>query len=134
MYPPKDARELAVLMRISHELDVVGDVTATVDSPSELIAWVLILDQPQIVAWRAEETGHRYINATAQRDRAPIRGAITAVLSCEEHPDFWNALGLVDLAEGERRNVEPKALSKAWDIMPITPDGIAPTPPAGDQS
>jgi hypothetical protein len=134
MYPPKDARELAVLMRISRELDVVGDVTATVDSPSELIAWVLILDHPQIVAWRAEQTGHRYIQATAHRDRAPVRGAITAVLSCDEHPDFWNALGLVDLAEGDRKDVRPKALSKAWDIMPITPEDIAPAPPVADES
>jgi len=30
MYPAKDARELAILLRISRELDVVGDVTATV--------------------------------------------------------------------------------------------------------
>ena len=38
MYPAKDARELAILLRISRELDVVGDVTATVDNPSELLA------------------------------------------------------------------------------------------------
>lgn len=134
MYPPKDARELAVLLRTSREIDVVGDVTATVDSPSELIAWVLVLEHPQIVAWRAEQTGHRYIHATAQRDRAPVRGAVTAVLSCDEHPDFWNALGLVDLAEGERRGVQPKDLSKAWDIMPITPADIAPTPPSAEDA
>lgn len=133
MYPPKDARELVVLLRTSRELDVVGDVTATVDSPSELIAWVLVLEHPQIVAWRAEQTGHRYIHTTAQRDRAPVRGSITAVLSCDEHPDFWNALGLVDLGEGERRDVAHKALSKAWDIMPITPADITPAPPVTDE-
>lgn len=34
MYPSKEARELAILLRISRELDIVGDVTATVESPS----------------------------------------------------------------------------------------------------
>lgn len=38
MYPCKEARELAILLRISRELDIVGDVTATVESPSELLA------------------------------------------------------------------------------------------------
>ena len=27
MYPTKDARELAILLRISRELDIIGDVT-----------------------------------------------------------------------------------------------------------
>jgi len=53
MYPTKDARELAILLRISRELDIIGDVTATVDNPSELLAWALILSSPHIVAWRA---------------------------------------------------------------------------------
>jgi hypothetical protein len=46
MYPAKDARELGILLRISRDLDVVGDVTATVDNPSELLAWALVLADP----------------------------------------------------------------------------------------
>lgn len=65
MYPAKDARELAILLRISRELDVVGDVTATVDNPSELLAWALILAHPQVLAWRATDS------ATATCKSAP---------------------------------------------------------------
>ena len=39
MYRAQAARELSILLRISRELDVVGDVTAIVDNPSELLAW-----------------------------------------------------------------------------------------------
>lgn len=129
LYPPEDARELNVLMKLSRELDVVGDLTATVDGPSELIAWVLVLGRPEIVAWRAEQTGHRYIHATAHRDRGPVRGVITALLSCEHHRGFWRALGLDDLAEGERHPLKGTDLSTAWESMPITTEDIAPKPP-----
>lgn len=121
MYPAKDARELAILLRTSRELDVVGDVTATVDNPSELLAWALVLSKPEIVAWRAEASGHRYLHATAHRRRAPIRGQITAVLACEQHLEFWNALGLGELANGERRDLTVGDISSAWDTMPIAP-------------
>jgi hypothetical protein len=134
LYPPEDARELTVLMRLSRELDVVGDVTATVDGPSELIAWILVLGGPEIVAWRAEHTGHRYIQATAQRDRAPVRGMLTALLPCEHHRGFWRALGLDDLAEGERRTLKGTDLSTAWETMPITTEDIAPKPPTTEDA
>lgn len=121
MYPAKDARELAILLRISRELDVVGDVTATIDSPSELLAWVLVLTQPQILAWRADHSGHRYLQVSAHRQRAPIRGRITAVLPCDRHEEFWNALGLDQLPTGDRRVLGADALSTAWEVMPVNP-------------
>ena len=34
-----DAQQLTTLLRISSELDIIGDVTATVATPSELLAW-----------------------------------------------------------------------------------------------
>lgn len=122
MYPAKDARELAVLLRISRELDVVGDVTATVDNPSELLAWALVLGPPEVVAWRAGDSGHRYLHVAARRNRAPIRGCITAVLPCERHEEFWNALGLDQLAAGDRRLLRAENLSSAWAVMPTTPN------------
>lgn len=133
MYPSKDARELAILLRISRELDVVGDVTATVDNPSELLAWALILSRPDVLAWRATDSGHRYLHATARHQRPPIRGHITAVLACEQHPDYWNALGLDQLAPGDRHQLSVDALSDAWAIMPVTStqadEPAAPQPP-----
>jgi hypothetical protein len=121
MYPAKDARELAILMRISRELDVVGDVTATVDNPSEVLAWALVLSKPAIVAWRADDSGHRYLQVTADRRRAPIRGRVAAVLPCEQHQEFWTALGLDQLANGDRRVLNVDALSSAWAVMPVSP-------------
>jgi hypothetical protein len=129
MYPAKDARELGILLRISRELDIVGDVTATVDNPSELLAWTLVLANPNIVAWRAEDSGHRYLHVTADRSREPIRGCVTAVLPCEHHQEFWNALGLDQLEAGNRQSLDAAALSSAWAVMPITPsDTEAPQP------
>jgi hypothetical protein len=43
-----DAHQLATLLRISSELDIIGDVTATVATPSELLAWAHALPEPTI--------------------------------------------------------------------------------------
>lgn len=138
MYPAKDARELAILLRISRELDVVGDVTATVDNPSELLAWALILSRSQVLAWRATDSGHRYLQVSAHRKRAPIRGNITAVLDGEQHADYWNALQLDELTPGSRRELDTDALSSAWATMPLTPASAglpaAPQPPSADSA
>lgn len=118
MYPAKDAREMSILLRISRELDVVGDVTATVDSPSELLAWALALSNPRVHAWRAGDSGHRYLHVAARRDRPPIRGCVTAVLACDEHQEYWDALGLRELGDGDSRDLDVAALSSAWAQMP----------------
>jgi hypothetical protein len=132
MYPAKDARELAVLLRISRELDVVGDVTATVDNPSELLAWAVVLSEPVIVAWRSDGSGHRYVHVSADRRSAPIRGRVTAVLPCDQHLEFWTALGLDPLAEGDRRALHVGDLSSAWAVMPVNPTDADPA--AGNAS
>ncbi len=121
MYPAKDAHELAILLRTSRDLDIVGDVTATVGGPSDLLAWAMVLSHPEVVAWRAKGSGHRFLHVTAGRNRAPVRGQVTAVLDCEQHRDFWAAMGLDDLTHGARRNLGTVALSAAWDLMPLTP-------------
>lgn len=134
MYPSKDARELAILLRISRELDIVGDVTATVDNPSELLAWANVLTGAPtgaaIIAWRAEDSGHRYLQATADHPRAPIRGRVAAVLPCETHAEFWHALNLDDLQPGHTRTLTTRDLSDAWATMPVTPADLDIEPPA----
>ena len=140
MYPAKDARELAILLRISPELDIVGDLTATVDNPSELLGWALALSRPEVLAWRASASGHRYVHVTADRNRPPIRGRITAVLPCDQHQDYWDALGLTGLAPGHRRELNVASLSSAWARMPVSPPDAsphtekpaAPPPPVAD--
>jgi hypothetical protein len=138
MYPAKDARELAILLRISREVDVVGDVTATVENPSELLAWALVLTRPDVLAWRASDSGHRYLHVTAQRNKAPIRGQITAVLDGEQHNDFWDALGLDGLTPGARRDLSVDALSSAWAQMPLSApiagQPTAPQPPEAESA
>ncbi len=128
MYPSKDARELAILLRISRELDIVGDVTATVDNPSELLAWAAILTDATIAAWRGQDSGHRYLQVTAEHRRAPVHGRITAVLSCEHHQEFWQALHPDELGPGQTRNLTVADLSAAWSAMPLTP----PEPQGGE--
>ena len=121
MYPSKEAREIAILLRISRELDIVGDVTATVDNPSELLAWATSLTSPEIIAWRSQDPELGYLQVTASHHRSPVRGRVTAVLPCAHHQEFWRALGLERLDPGATRHLELGDLSAAWSVMPITP-------------
>jgi len=120
MYPNQAARELSVLLRISHEIDIVGDVTAIAASPSELLAWANSLADPAIVAWRAADSGHRYVQVSAPHRHEPIRGQVTAVLHAEQHPEFWAELtDGHDLEAGRRVSLTLKDLAAAWDAMPV---------------
>jgi hypothetical protein len=132
MYPSARTRELTVLLRMSRELDVCGDLTATVDSPSELIAWARVLADAGVLAWRAQDSGSRFVHVTADHHRAPIRGHVTAVLSCEQHPEFWDALDLTTLEAGRTRTLTLSDLVEAWEVMPVTPPHLesAPEPPS----
>jgi hypothetical protein len=121
MYPSKEAREIAILLRISRELDVCGDVTVTVDNPSELVAWALILSSPSVVAWQAQDSGCCYVQVGAEHRRAPVRGHVTAVLNCEQHPGLWARLPLRDLRPGQRRALSVQDLADAWEAEPIPP-------------
>lgn len=135
MYRSAHARELDTLLRLSRELDIVGDVTATVDNPSELIAWTALLAKPDVVAWRAKDSGYRYLQVSAEHPRAPVRGRVAAVLSCEAHPEFWRALGLGPMKHGLMRGLSVAELSTAWSVMPVALPGNdtpTPEPPAPD--
>ena len=126
MYPSREARELAILLRISRQLDICGDITATVDNPSELLAWATILSQHTIRAWRAQDSGHRYLEVTAHHRRAPVRGDVAAVLDCDGHLEFWAECGLADLEPGQSRRLSAADLGRAWETMPITPPDAPP--------
>ena len=131
MYPSREARELASLLRISRQLDICGDVTATVDNPSELLAWAALLTGRHIRAWRAQDSGHRYLQVTADHRRAPVRGRVAAVLDGDDHLGYWEACGLADLEPGQTRHLGVDDLARAWETMPITPpDAPSPHPPA----
>jgi hypothetical protein len=121
MYPSQEARELSILLRISRELDIIGDVSATADNPSELLAWAAVLTDPTIAAWRSQDSGHRYLQVTAQHRRAPVHGRITAVLPCEQHQEYWHALPLDDVGPGQTKHLTVSDLSEAWSVMPHTP-------------
>src|SRR5690348_13049502 len=113
MYPSPEAREITTLLRISREVDFCGDLTATVDNPSELIAWASVLTQPEIVAWQATDSGCRFVQVSANHHRAPVPGRVAAVLTCEQHPAFWDALGLRALPPGRSKLLKPHDLSAA---------------------
>jgi hypothetical protein len=121
MYPSPEAREVGILLRISRELDLCGDLTATVDNPSELIAWARVLTDPTVLAWRPQHSGARFIQVSADHHQAPVRGHVSAVLACEQHAHFWDALNLDDLPPGGTRSLSVADLAKAWEAMPLTP-------------
>ncbi|MGB3827255.1 MAG: hypothetical protein WA962_00620 [Ornithinimicrobium sp.] len=122
MYAARAARELGILLRISRELDVVGDVTAVVDDPSQLLAWATTLTDPLVTAWRATGSGSRYLQVSAIHTHEPIRGQVTAVLHCDQHRELWQELkGTHELKAGDTEPLSPADLSRAWQAMPITP-------------
>jgi hypothetical protein len=131
MYPSPEAREVGILLRISRELDVCGDLTATVDTPSELIAWATVLADPMVLAWRPQDSGCRFVQVSADHDRAPVRGHVSAVLACEQHAHFWDALHVGDLEPGHSRSLSVADLAEAWETMPLAPpEGqVMPDPP-----
>jgi hypothetical protein len=135
MYRSQEAREIAILLRISRELDVCGDLTATVDNPSELIAWASVLTDPAIVAWQATDSRSRFVQVSADHHRAPVRGRVAAVLTCDHHPEFWDALDLADLPTGRTRSLTLKDLNDAWQSLPLIPpddEGPPEPPPASE--
>ena len=117
MYPSAEAREIGILLKISRELDMCGDLTATVDNPSELIAWASVLTDPRVIAWRPQDSGCRFLQVSADHHRAPVRGHVSAVLSCEQHAHFWDALHLDDLKPGGTRSLGVADLAAAWEAM-----------------
>lgn len=124
MYPSPEAREIGILLRISRELDVCGDLTATVDNPSELIAWARVLTHPTVLAWRPHDSGCRFVQVSADHHHAPVRGHVSAVLACDQHAHFWDALHLDDLLPGGTRALRVADLAKAWEAMPLAlPEG-----------
>ena len=138
MYPSPEAREVGILMRISRELDVCGDLTATVDNPSELIAWATVLTDPTVLAWRPKDSGCRFVQVGADHHKAPVRGHVSAVLTCEQHAHFWDALHLDDLEPGSDRPLSVADLAQAWEAMPLTPPESPtipdPPPPSTDRA
>jgi hypothetical protein len=123
MYPTADSRQLSILLKICRELDVVGDATATVDQPSDLLAWAAVLPEPAIGAWRAEDSGSRFVQVTAPHHRAPIHGRVTAVLPCDPHREFWDELLPKDLEPGQEQKLSLRELGAAWTAMPLrTPE------------
>ena len=115
-----DERQLAVLLRISSSLDIVGDVSVTVDNPSELLAWANILKNPSIFAWRGHVSGKRFIHVTAVNGSNPIHGRATAALRADHHLMFWKTLiQNGDLEPGDEQSLTSQQLAEAWEAMPM---------------
>lgn len=122
MYPAGDARQLSIMLRIASELDIVGDVTATVDHPSDLLTWAALLSDPLVGAWRGVDSGMRYVQVSAPHQRDPVHGRVAAVLPCEHHREFWDQLVPAgDLQPGQECRLSVRDLSAAWAAMPLSP-------------
>jgi hypothetical protein len=115
-----DERQLAVLLRISQSLDIVGDVSVTVDDPSELLAWANVLSDPSIFAWRGHVSGKRFVHVTAVNGSNPIHGRATASLRADRHQQFWKVLiPTGDLEPGDEQPITLQQLAEAWEAMPV---------------
>ena len=122
MYSTDDPRQIGVLLRISRALDIVGDVSVSVDDPSELLAWANTLPEPTALAWRALDSEKRYVQVSAAHHRRPVHGSITAVLACDGHRPFWDVLLEADLEPGTEQGLRVESLAQAWaSAVPLTP-------------
>ncbi|GAB3762223.1 hypothetical protein [Microlunatus parietis] len=113
------AHQIAVLLRASRELDIIGDVSVLVDSPGELVAWAGLLPLPTMIIWRAEKTGRRYVCLTATHREAPIRGQIMITLDGDRHRGLWRRLlaGRAELPPGTEHAVDTRRLIDAWNPL-----------------
>ena len=128
MYPSDNAHQLSVLLRTSSELDIVGDVTATVDYPADLLAWGNLLPDPTVCAWRAH-SGNRYVQVTSHYDHDPIHGRVAAVLTADHHRQFWAELvPNGDLDPGQEQVLTPEAIAAAWAAVPLDIDATPSAP------
>lgn len=117
-----DVGQMVTLLRISTSLDVVGDLTVTVANPADLVAWTYVLDEPVVAAWRASDSGHRFVQLAAHSHSGPVHGQITAVLECDAQPEFWSALlPNADLEPGDELLLTPGRLADAW-VASAAPD------------
>lgn len=117
-----DRRQLTTLLKIAAGIDVVGDVSVTVSSPAELLAWAQMLPDPIVLAWRSEGSGHRFVSVTAFHERSPIHGNISIVLDGNRHIELWDALlGGRDLDPGEEALLDVARLAHAWNALPLSP-------------
>lgn len=122
MYSTDDPRQIGVLLRMSRDLDIVGDVSVALDDPSELLAWANTLADPTTLAWRALDSEKRYVQVSATHHRRPVHGTITAVLSCDAHRAFWDELLATDLEPGSEKPLTVGDLAQAWaTAVPLTP-------------
>ena len=120
MSTSSDSRQIAALLRLSQSLDIVGDVSVTVDNPSELLAWANSLSDASIFAWRGHVSGKRFVHITAVHASDPVHGRVTAALRADQHPEFWNAvLPDGDLERGEELTLTVKDLTRAWEALPV---------------
>ena len=120
MFESAKERQLAVLLRISESIDIVGDVSVTVANPSELLAWADVLPSPNIFAWRGHGSGKRFVHVTAVSASNPVHGRITAALRADGHPAFWKALiPGNDLDPGDELSLTRQNIAAAWDATPL---------------
>lgn len=126
MYLSEEAHEFAVLLGISREVHIHGDVAATVDDPCEFVAFATMLSAPEITAWTGSSSARGSIQACADRTGPPVHGRITVVLACEQHPIFWNALSrrLDRIEPHTTRHLTIADLTEAWSTMPTAPPPV----------
>jgi hypothetical protein len=119
MYRSENAHQLSVLLRTSRGLDIIGDVTAAVDHPADLLAWSDLLPEPTLCAWRAH-SGTCYVQVTSPYNHDPVHGRVTAVLVADQHHDFWKELlHGSELDKGQEQVLTSKDLVEAWQAMPL---------------
>ncbi len=105
---------MVTLVQRALTIDIVGDVTSTVDTSEDLVAWTNLLIRPVILAWRSFDDGHRYLQVQAPHPGPPVNGHVIIQMPCEAHSPFWSALVCEELPPGTERELDRHTMLSAW--------------------
>lgn len=119
--PTRSDPTMMELLQAANDLDITGVVTVLIEEIWDLSAWVRMLADPQILAWRETDTGQRYVQVTAQHRYPPVRGTIVLCWRGRaQHPLWMALLGNEDMKPGQERVIEPSDLLASLAQMRLT--------------
>lgn len=107
-------KEMGRLLQHASTLNIVGDATAAIETPEDLLEWTNALACPLILAWRCIDSGYRYVQVQARHAGPPVNGHLMIYLPCENYREFWSALVGEEMSPGAEREFDRRALRSAY--------------------
>lgn len=121
--PPEKTQACAVLdlLYTSDDIDILGIVRVGVEEALDVSAWVQVLPDPQVSAYRDAHTGARRVEVSSGHENAPVCGSITVTWRCQSTHPFWTTLLTGhDVDPGDQREITPRQVLRAAAQLQLT--------------